>query len=251
MNEIQIISRIRQKGLTGSEWGAGITREVIKLWMIGMSLEDLAFLFQGKPQCLLFMSPSALAQLDQIIIRQARTCGWRIRLSEWVQARLSMWDSELDGPKRFQQLGAAEARAALVFQRRGRKPSSRNPDLYLFRKDCIKELRTLLHKMKGFFELCNRKSLNQAEDDLVAYFLEAVAKKRRTYPAIARNLDRWQPFFEKEENRLALRNAVRNGRVFPEALFDKWLGWCKGMDPKSLSESISRLGRSPLVAHSA
>jgi len=43
------------------------------------------------------MSPEALRVLDEIIIRQAVTLGWRITLSQLVQRRRSEWEIKAGG----------------------------------------------------------------------------------------------------------------------------------------------------------
>jgi len=94
----QIISRIPHRGMSGEQWGFVIENELVKIWLEVMSPAERETVKSpgiglGRP---------LLRKLDEIILRQAETLGWRITTSELVRYRMSEWDQAENGPEYFQ-----------------------------------------------------------------------------------------------------------------------------------------------------
>ena len=101
--------------MDGDQWGLVVENELIKIWVDAMSAaERKRFEEGGLPK----VSSASFDKLDEIILRQAETLGWRIGLSKLVQFRQSQWDHEETGPEKFRKMGMAEAKFARIMQRR-------------------------------------------------------------------------------------------------------------------------------------
>ena len=180
--------------------------------------------------------------MDEIIIRQAVTLGWRIGLSELVHWRLSEWELAPDGLKLLRRYHRAVERAARIFQRR-EKPPLDDPNLYPFKVATVKELRVLLSEMREAFRPRLSDSPDDVERVLLSHFFRIVVKRSSSFPLIAANRLRWDAFFKEQPT--VLRQNLAEVRLRPASLFDLWLSWCKGVDPEWLRQTISRLGSSP------
>lgn len=82
----QIIARVPQQGTTRDSWDTAITTQLEILWFRRMPRADLKIASAQKPLWLARMSPKALGVLDEIIVQQAGTLGWRVRLSQLVHS---------------------------------------------------------------------------------------------------------------------------------------------------------------------
>jgi hypothetical protein len=239
----QIIGRISQEGTTRKGWDEDITAQLLTLWFDRMPLADLKIASAKGPLWLAQMSPEALMGLDEIIVRQAGTLGWRIGLSELVQWRLSEWEVVPDGLKLLRQYLHAVERAARIFQRRQRPPLD-DPSFYTFKDKTVKELKVLLIEMRKAFRVRFSDPPHDLEPVLVVHFSKTVKRRSRSFPFLAANRLRWEAFFKDQPTAVLMQNLAKV-RLCPASLFDLWFSWCKGVDPERIRQIISHLGSSP------
>jgi len=238
----QIIARIPQKGKNKNEWDHNITTHLVRIWLDRISSAELRVASVRGPSWLTKMSTEALKALDEIIIRQAVTLGWRTALSELVQWRLSEWELVADGLKLLRRYHRAVERAARIYQGL-QKPPLDDPDLYRAKVETVKELRVLLTEMRKTYQARFCDPLGVLEPVLVTHFLKALAERQKAFPFLAANREHWRGFLE--EQRAVLRQQLAEVRLHPASLFDSWLSWCKRFDVEWLRQSISRLGSLP------
>jgi len=237
----QIIAQILQQGKTRDEWDRSTTYQLTAIWLDRLSPADLKIASAQGPSWLAKISPEARRVLNEIIVRQAVTLGWRIGLSGLVQWRLSEWDLVPDGLKLLSRYHRAVERAARIFQRL-EKPPLDDPNLYRFKVETVKELRVLLGEMRKTYQARRCDPPDDLEPVLVAHFLKAIARRSKSLPFLSANCPRWRGFFEEQP--IVLRLQLAGVRLSPASLFDSWLSWCKGVDPEWLRQTISRLGSS-------
>lgn len=229
----QIIARIPQKGMSGEEWGFVVENELKKLWLESMSESERDAFSESVEQRRLEVLPKRLLnRLDRLILTQAGTLGWRIRLSKLVQFRMSDWDSMANGPENFRQMGIAEARSARILQRRELAPL--DPDLRAVKQETVSELRLLLKTLRAYFAMTRRWS----SEDMRERFATTIAESSETFPHVSANLDRWMKFLEENRNTLT---PTTHDRIKPGALYDEFLAWCTGRDPEALRQAIAQL----------
>jgi hypothetical protein len=194
-------------------------------------------LFEREPE-VRKASPSQHAELfDEYILFQARTnLGWRIRLSHYVQSRMSRWNVEDSGPEKFERLGKAEAHCARILQGIA-KPPITDPDLYRGKKEMSEELRALFRLISDF----TRKRLNRlAMEELVEFIKESVASDA-VFPLLWLNRD-------------ALIEYVKGGaggrteqlqaghRPSPSTFCDEWMAARTRHDPERFRQLVSKIG---------
>jgi len=238
----QIIAQIPQQGQTGGKLGSNITMQLSALWLERMSAADRRTVLARQKAWLTQISPGALRVLDEIIIRQAVTLGWRIELSEWVLWRQSEWVSAPDGLGLLRRFHRSIERAARIHQGL-EKPPLDDPGIYSFKRETVKELNEVLGKMREARRVHSRHAYRDSDTDLVARFLNLIKRKSRTVPNLARNWHRWKKFLS--ERSAELRVCLTAARARPASLFDSWFSWCKGVDQEWVRQTISRLGSSP------
>jgi hypothetical protein len=238
----QIIARVSLQGKKGNEWGTSITAELVTIWLERVPPADLKVGLTQPPSWLTKMSPRALRVLDEIIIRQAVTLGWRITLSALVQWRRSEWEHVADGLELLRRYHRALMRAARIHQGL-EKPPLDDPGLYFAKVETVKELRVLLSEMRSAYQARVCDPPDDLEPVLVTHFLKAVAKRSKAFPFLAANRERWQEFLDEQPT--VLRQLLAEIRLRPASLFDSWLSWCKGVAEESLRQKISRLGSLP------
>jgi hypothetical protein len=239
----QIVAQVQQRGRSGKQWAKAWDEELVKLLSRILSGKELAE-FSAWRLVPTLEPRSMLGILDEVILRQAETGGWRSALSTIVQRRFSDWDIEKDGPKLFSRLGNAYAKAARIMQGRELPPLD-DPQLYLSKLKTVRELSRIQKKMLA-------ESMPQAAPELRNFFFAAIVGGKRSFVALNRNLERWKAFCEQKENLpLLLSFAKRDGdrQVTPVQLFDAWMAWCKGaargkpMDQETVRKRISAMGR--------
>src|SRR6266404_4144509 len=212
----QIISRIPQRGMNAEQWGLVVENALIKIWVDAMSAAERKGFEEGG---LGNVSAASFAKLDEIILHQAETLGWRIRLSKLVQFRQSEWDQEKAGPEKFRRMGMAEAKLARIVQRR-ELPPIEDPDQWLVKQETVEELRIVLQNLRATFAV-QRKGLTPNEAHKL--FSVAVSESPESFRHLASNLERWLRFFH--ENPDTLRPMAVGDRAKPGMLYDEFLAW--------------------------
>jgi len=239
----QIIAQILHRGQSRNQWDASITIRLVTIWFNMMPAADLKIASSHEPGSLARISPEALRVLDEIIVRQAVTVGWRIGLSGLVHWRLSEWELATDGLKLLSRFHRAVERAARIF-RRLEKPPLDDPNLYRFKVETVKELRILLSEMRDAYQDRLTDPLDDLEPVLTAHFLKAVKRRSKPFPFLAANYARWQEFFKEQPT--VLRPHLSEVRLRPAKLFDSWFSWCKGISEEWVRQRISHLGSLPI-----
>lgn len=240
----QIIAQVPQRGMTGEQWGANLDEQLTEILMSIFLVEEANCFYawrMGVPG-----AESMLGKLDEVILRQAETTGWRLALASIVQRRFSDWDIEKGGPERFAALGKAYARATRIML--GRKlPPLDDPQLYLTKGKCVAELKKLQRKMLQKFEKKPGSVLN-----LRKFFLKILSDQKQSFVSLRRNAERWAAFFEQKENLPLLSRFAQSDRArrtTAVCLFDAWMAWCKGaargkpMDQETVRKKISEAGK--------
>jgi hypothetical protein len=226
----QIISRIDwHRGMKLEELEDQISHQIRQIWLGRLSEETTTPLAT---------SEQGLAKLDEIILQQAETLGWRLPISCIVLERMSMWQLEPQGPKLFERLGKAMAKSARIAQKKELPPID-NPDLISIQTQAIRELRSLFRDMKKMF---SRKRANLGEGEIAEAFVKIVYDSGDRYPFLKSNLIRWQMFFEQDP--ISLKVFAWSARPSPAALFHYWLSWCKGHEPETIRKKISEMRNS-------
>ncbi len=162
------------------------------------------------------VSPNALEKLDALILRQAETMGWRMGLSQFVHWRFDQWDVKPNGPELFEQYGRAFATSARRFQKT-KPPPIDDPNLHLFKKENVHEIRQLRRALKK--EFC-KKRIAPTSDQLIDLFQKTVSVEGDAFAHLKRNVKSWITFLR--ENSEATEPLLLGKRASPAALFDFW-----------------------------
>jgi hypothetical protein len=238
----QIIARIRLPfGANRDQWGAAIDRELTKIWIeIGnvqpAKARALYRLSLGKAQKRVSLpSQREMLILDEIIIAQAVTLGWRIMTSQLVILRCSRWSDELFVPKMFERFGKVLARSVRILSG-AEAPPIDDPGLRDYKRAAVPELRILLREMRSLFHRC---SPEPSSGELAEWFLTAVADNKR-FPKLGTNILHWALFLGERENAGILKLEL-TGHMAAASVFDSWLAYFKRHDAEYLRKSLSRL----------
>jgi hypothetical protein len=242
----QIIARIRLPfGANREQWGAAIDQELIKVWIKMSNVKSaqaraLYRVITGKARRKVVSLPSQrdMVILDEIIVAQAVTLGWRLTTSQLVLFRFSQWSVEPFHPELFERLGKALARSVCILAR-DELPPIDDPGLREHKRLAVPELRMLLREMRTIF--LGRSSSPNAKE-LTDWFLKALVDSER-FPTLTRNLLHWGVFLTAQENSGSLELQLTR-RLEPAALFDSWLASLKGHNAEYLRKSLTRLSSS-------
>jgi len=230
----QIISRIPHAGMSGTQWGVVIQRELLEIWIRSMSpreLKKFAAVWPLADQ----VPPELYPRLDRIIIQQARTVGWRVELSELVRFRKSEWDSQGNGPALHEEYGAACAESALILQKKKPAPLE-DPAHWEVKQETVSELRLLLPKLRGTFTIMKKRP---TVHDVLENFSKILSDSPATYRHLKANEERWLKFLE--QNRQICRPILEGNRLRASTLYDEMLAWSTGRKADSIRQIISRL----------
>jgi hypothetical protein len=237
----QIISRIKwHDGMSRRGLDKTITKELVEIWYGTWSeneLQQKAMIEQGKRDELL---PEVLSKLDRIILRQAETLGWRLFISTRVLHRISMWEADGKGANLFLRLGKALAKSVRIVQRKELSPID-NPDLVLAKDRTIRELKSVMRKMK---RVISARGNSPKAGELSESFVRIVLDSGEKFPNLKGNLLRWVWFLQENPTSL-MAHTFGKRRPTPAALFYEWLSFCKGHDAETLRKMISSLHRLP------
>jgi hypothetical protein len=179
-----------------------------------------------------------LKKLDALILKQAETMGWRLGLSKLVHQRFNAWDMKPDGPQLFERYGKAVARSARRFQKREISPID-DPDLYHFKNETVAELRILLRNLRNAFRT---KRSGPSSDELIDCFRKNVSEGGDAFVRLTPNVGLWVKYLQAHST--TIRPLLLGKRAAPASLFDFWFAWCKGLEPETVRQTISELGKS-------
>jgi hypothetical protein len=238
----QIIARIPvRSGMTREQWGAEVDRELIKVWTEVSSIKPtralaaLRILSGKRIRKSDLPTEDEFAQLDEIIIAQVATLGWRLMTSGVALYRFCRWSEEPFRPEMFVRLGQELARSVRILARKELPPIN-DPGLREHKERTVPELGLLLREMRTTF---SKRTPAPADEELNRWFLIAIRDSDR-FPMLASNPLHWAAFLQSSENQNALKVQLV-GRLEPAALFYSWLSWLKGHGPEYLRKQISRL----------
>jgi hypothetical protein len=242
----QIIARIRLPfDANREEWGAAIDQELIKVWikLSNVKLGQARALYRmitgkSRRKALSFPNQRDMVKLDEIIVAQAVTMGWRLITSQLVLFRFSRWSDEPFHPELFERIGQALARSVRILAR-DELPPIDDPGLREHKTLAVPELRMLLREMRTMFS--HRPPCPGAKE-LTDWFLKALLDFER-FPTLARNILHWGVFLTAQENSGALKLQLTR-RLEPAALFDSWLAWLKGHDAEYLRKRLTLISPS-------
>lgn len=230
----QIVSRIPHAGMSPTQWGMVIEKELLEIWIGSMSpreLQKFAAVWPRRDQVPLEL----YRRLDRIIIEQARTTSWRMELSPLVQLRKSEWDHQDNGPRLHQQYGEACADFARIVQKK-KLPPLADPDHWAVKQETVSELRLLLPNLRQVFTSMKRKP---AVHDVLENFSKILSDSPATYRHLKANEERWLKFLE--DSRDVCRPILQGSRTQPATLYDEFLAWCTGWKSDAIRQAISRL----------
>lgn len=235
----QIIARLpRPYPASAEEVGTLVTNELVDIWKSILSESEIReFQWQQK------VSKPALEKLDALILKQAETLGWRLGLSPLVHWRFSEWDVQSNGPTLFERYGKALAKSALIAQKRALPPID-DPELYRVKLQTVAELRQLLRNMRRAF---SKRRSSPSLDEMLDHFQKTVSADGDAFPYLKTNLNSWLKYIRAHST--SIKVPLRGTRSSPATLFDAWLAWSKGMDPETIRQTISDLGKLSRGSH--
>ena len=225
----QIVRRIPRRGLMPEH----IHDQLVEIWESGMSPAErdgwLRF-WRGESDWTA-VSPEILTQLDELIIRQAGTLGWRIFLSHLVTLRLSVWDLEPGGLELFDRLYKALARCARIWRGLKSAPID-DPGLHRFKLETVKELKLVLPQMRDQLAI-NRRQIPTAAN-VAELFRKTVSGSPR-FVHLNQTLESWLDFLKRSSAPpIGLGRAISPGR-----LFDSWFAWSSSLDQEYVRQKLS------------
>jgi hypothetical protein len=228
-----IIARIpRPYPPSPEDLGALITEQLVNIWTGILSDKELREL-QGKNPA----TATTFDKLDALILKQAETMGWRLGLSSLVHLRFCDWDFQPDGPNLFERYGKALAKSARCFQKKRPVPID-DPDLYRHKREAVPELRLFLQNLRSAF---SRRRTGPSFDELIEYFEGTVSAQGDAFVHLRANLNSWTQYFRA--NPTSIKLLLHGKRISPATLFDSWCAWGKGLEPETIRQKISELGR--------
>jgi hypothetical protein len=151
--------------------------------------------------------------------------------------RFAEWDSLSNGPTLFELYGKALAKSARRFQKREPPPID-DTDLYGLKQETVQELRRLLRSLRSAF---SRRRVSPSLDEIIDYFQKTVLAKGDACIHLKTSMNSWLQFFRADS--ISVKLLVHGKRTSPAALFDSWFAWCKGLEPETIRQKISELGR--------
>jgi hypothetical protein len=212
--------------------GARVTKELLEIWEGILSDAERRDLLGPESR-----SETSVEKLDALILKQAETMGWRLALSELVRRRFSEWDISPNGAALFEQYGKAVAKAVRRFQRLEPPPLD-DPNLYRFKQESVPELRMFLRSLRTAF---SRRRVGPSSDELIEHFKKTILAGDAAFLHLKTNIDLWVMFFRT--NSTLARPFLLGKRASPGALFDCWFAWTKGLEPETIRQKISELGK--------
>lgn len=175
---------------------------------------------------------TALRAIDERIILETETLGWRIFASTLVQARLQAWEWQNDGIALYERLGKSLAKFGRIMRQQELPPL--DPQIRQNKQKTVNELRLASRAFRQQYTKL-RKKLSQAE--LLNMFRQVLTDG--DFPYLTANRDSWVLFFEQEKDTVSQALSVSR---FPAAsLYDQWLAWATGYKQEALRQKIATL----------
>jgi hypothetical protein len=236
----QIANRIPWTG-TRDGFSESITKELLAGFRRELTRDELclfdAAVNKQKPADVESAALAAIfAKLDDFILDQTRTVGWRMTLSPLVSMRFNQWELSRDC-KRFTEFGRAMANAVKVIDRK-QKPRISDPEWYTFHQQTVQELDLLLRKFRTFAQSARLVDA-QVFSDWVKVHIEANAE---ILPCLAKNRESLVEFIIST-GRPVLALVIERPNPSPSAFFCDWFGSAMGIEPEQLRQKISLLGK--------
>ncbi len=206
--------------------------QLVEIWESGMTpaeREGWSQFWRGESDGTT-VSPKIFDQLDELIIRQAETLGWRITCSPLVSFRLSVWDSAPGGLELSDRFYDALRRWGRIV--RGLKPAPiTDPDLPQFRRETVDELDKLLRKMRE--ALATRRQIS-TPGEVAGLFRETVVGEP-LFVHLNQTLESWLAFLASK----SVPPIVSGRTASPASLFDSWFGWSSSLVPEYVRQKLS------------
>jgi hypothetical protein len=221
--------------MSPEEWGLVIQRELTMAWMERMSPPTMARFEKIWPCAMDAIPESFYTLLDEEIIHQTETLGWRITLSEMVKFRLSRWDHKDNGPELVRRFDVAWQRSILIIQGKALPPMT-DVDFWHLKQETVVELRMILNSLRTVFARLKRKP---SIGDVLAAFSKCVSESPATYRHLNAKLKLWRAFLT--QNKDVCLPILMGDRASPAAIFDQFIAWPAGFEPESVRQKISRL----------
>jgi hypothetical protein len=179
--------------------------------------------------------------LDEFIVFQARTLGWRIVLCDVALSRIDSWNLDPRGPELFEKLGAAMAYTARTLQRKAKVPFS-DPLLPEYRDTFVREFRLLRNQLRSSFASQRRPPTLAVAGKWVE---QRVKQSPESFQLLFANLGSFMDYLDNlGKIGGAPADRFANGAVPPAELFHSWHGWRLSRDPETVRQTISTLPRS-------
>jgi hypothetical protein len=181
------------------------------------------------------------AKLDEILIDQAATIGWRIHLSTLALRRIQRWhDVHKNGPQLLKRFGDALVTSAKVGRGEAQHPTQ-SWELYGTRKLILAEMRALSNKLNA--QLVTRAKLPDVSEIYVIIRNE-ICEFPLTYPALHPNLTSLLRYLDvrDSEEQGSLTKRLVTKQTTPAELVDGWLDHVFGTAEGKSRQKISRLG---------
>lgn len=229
-----IISRIPREFESSDDLGRWITAQLGTIMETHIVRPDERALWaqmlqgEGEPNVRLW------AELDELIIAQVPSLGWRITCSVLVQHRFRAWESAPNGVDLMQRFCDGWAQSVRILQRKEKPPV--DPELGLAKEKTVHELRVILQAIHGHLTGA-RRSLSLAEQ--AEHFRAAVIEGGA--PHLQANLDSWVYFFAHvpEGQKAEVKDTIFRKR--PAELYDLWLAASTGYTRETVRQKISSL----------
>ena len=236
------MNHLIEGGGSPQEWDEILTPEIRAGLRHELSIRELRFIdrTEGNLAADTQLAQGVMHKLDEFILDQAKTVGWRIVLSTLTHQRMAAWNRDKDGPKKFTRLGQAMATAARLLQGTGRPPLT-DPDWYAFRKEAVAELKLFFQQLADFVRTCRHRV---DVCDLLKWITNEIRRQPRVFPQLRRHLEQLVAYLSEAGD--SSIDLLRNGdRVSATEFFDQWMGWRTGRDPEKFRQKISKIGASP------
>lgn len=176
--------------------------------------------------------PATWPALDERIIAETETLGWRIFSSTLVQMRLCAWESQPGGIQLYQRFSKALVKFARIMQRQTLPPIDRR--IHQHKRATVNELRLAFKILRSKLTTL-RKTPRPAQR--LKMFRQVIAEG--SFDSLTANLDSWNAFLTAEA--AFISDVLGATRFAPAAIYDAWLAWATGHAQEALRQKIATL----------